>query len=436
MKTKAIFTLMFLMGTLGLATAQAQGQSTWNWPDDKKTATEKNVLYSDSKDMGNYREAANALYWLLVNAPDLNPSIYINGVDIYSELAEKEKDAAKKQVLQDSVLTLYDLRIKYFGDEADLLDRKAFYAYKYNKDEKAKLADLYNLLTRVVELNGTKTSYPNAVALMDVVRRHKLLNKAITDEKALEHYDQVMEILDAHEKKGVDTATINKYKSIVDDMLVGTVTVDCKFVEKNFAPKMKENPNDIDIAKKVVGLLKVGKCYDTPLFMDALTRIHTLEPSFEMAELIAKRKLADKEYAEAEKYYEQAVQLTDDPSKKGEIYLDLAQTFAKLGRKSESRSMAYKAMEADPSMAAKAYTHIGDLYMNSQECYKKVSLVEDRAIYLAAHKMYQKAGNSSRMAKAAEQFPSGEEIFNENLEVGDQITVGCWINETVTLQKR
>lgn len=250
MKTKAIFTLMFLMGTLGLAQAQAQGQSTWNWPEDKKTATEKNVLYSDSKDMGNFREAANALYWLLVNAPDLNPSIYINGVDIYSELAEKEKDAAKKQVLQDSVLTLYDLRIKYFGEEAELLDRKAFYAYKYNKDEKAKLAGLYDLLQKVVELNGNETSYPNAVAFMDVVRRHKLLNKTITDEQALEHYDKVMEILDAHAEKGVDAATIAKYKGIVDDMLVATVTVDCEFVEKNFAPKMQENPEDLDIAKK------------------------------------------------------------------------------------------------------------------------------------------------------------------------------------------
>lgn len=434
MKTKAIFTLMFLLGTFGLA--QAQGQSDWKWAEDKKTAAEKNALYTDMKDMGNYRGAANALYWLLVNNPDLNPSIYINGAEIYSELVEKEKDPAKKQVLQDSVLTMYDLRIKYFNNEAEVLDRKAFYAYKYNKDEKAKLADLYNLLNRVVELNKENTSYPNAVAFMDVVRRHKLLNKAIDDEKVLEHYDQVVNILDAHQEKGVSAETIDKYKKIVDDMLIATVKIDCQFVEKNYAPRMQANPDDVELAKKVVSLLKTGNCFDSPLFLQAVEKIYLKEPSFEMAELLAKRKLSQKEYAEAEKYYEEAVKLTDNNAKKAEIYFDLAQTYAKLGRKAESRSMAYKAIEADPSVASKAYTLIGNLYLNSQECYGRESLVQDRAIYLAAYKMYQKAGNTQMMAKAAAEFPSAEEIFNENKSVGDQITVGCWINETVTLQKR
>ena len=98
--------------------------------------------------------------------------------------------------------------------------------------------------------------------------------------------------------------------------------------------------------------------------------------------------------------------------------------------------MAYKAMEANPDLAYKGYTLIGDLYMSSIECYKKESLLEDRLIFLAAHKMYQKAGNSAKMAQAAKEFPSAGEIFDENKKVGDQMTVGCWINETVTLQKR
>jgi len=29
-----------------------------------------------------------------------------------------------------------------------------------------------------------------------------------------------------------------------------------------------------------------------------------------------------------------------------------------------------------------------------------------------------------------------EEIFNENMEVGESMNTGCWINETVTLNKR
>ncbi len=434
MKTKAILLLTFLVGTMGLAQAQ---QSGWNWPDDKKTAAEKNAFYTDSKTMGNYREAANSLYWLLVNAPDLNPAIYINGSDIYSELAEAEKDAAKKKVYQDSVLTLYDLRVKYFGDEADVLDKKAYYAYKYDKDDKAELPELYTLLNRVVELNGNKTSYANAVAFMDVIRRYKAAQpNALSDEKILEHYDQVMGILDNYIAQGKNVDRLEKYKSVVDDLLVKTVTIDCKFVESNFGPKLKATPNDLELAKKTFKLLKAGGCSDGELYMTAVTTIYKKEPTLGLAEHIAEKKLAQKDYAAAEKYYGEAAELTDDNAKKGDIYFNLAQTFAKLGRKSDSRSMAYKAMEADPNIASRAYTHIGNLYLNSQECYAGQSLVEDRAIYLAAYKMYQKAGNQSAMDVAAKQFPSAEEIFNENKAVGDQITVGCWIGETVTLQKR
>lgn len=437
MKTKAILLLTLLTGIMGLAQAQAQQSSNWKWPDDKKTAAEKNALYTDSKTMGNYREAANHLYWLLVNAPDLNPSIYIYGSDIYNELAEAEKDLAKKEVYEDSVLTLYDLRVKYFGDEADVLDRKAYYAYKYNKSEKEELPELYNLLNRVVELNGNKTSYANAVAFMDIIRRYKAADaEAISDEKVLEHYDQIMGIIDNYIAKGKNVDRLEKYKSIVDDMLVKTVTIDCQFVETNFGPKLQANPQDLELAKKTFKLLKAGGCSDGELYMTAVTAIYESEPTFGLAEHIAEKKLAEKDYAAAEKYYEEAVDMTDEAGKKAEIYYTLAQTFAKLGRKSDSRSMAYKAIEADPSAAAKAYTHIGNLYLNSQECYGGESLVQDRAIYLAAFKMYEKAGNQSAMEIAAKQFPSAEEIFNENKAVGDQMTVGCWINETVTLQKR
>ena len=53
-----------------------------------------------------------------------------------------------------------------------------------------------------------------------------------------------------------------------------------------------------------------------------------------------------------------------------------------------------------------------------------------------AYEMYQKAGDSQRMASAKAQFPSIEEIFNENMKEGESLTVGCWINETVKLERR
>lgn len=432
MKKTAWITALFL-SFAGLAGAQ---QSDWNWPEDVKTAKEKNALYTDSKQMGNFREAANSLHWLLVNAPDLNESIYINGAEIYDELATAEKDAAKQVVLQDSALTMYDLRIKYFGNEASVLDRKVFFAYKYKKDDRDKLEDLYTMFQRAIELNGEEAMFSNAVAYMDVTRRHKLVNKTLTDDQVLENYDKALLILDAAEKKyGADK--VEKYKGILDDLLVKTVNVDCDFVTANFGPKMKENPDDLATAKKLFKLLKIGECTDNPLYMQSLQAIYTHEPTYGLARLIGVKYLSSGDNAKAEEYLTAAIEQAEDASAKADTYMMIAQTAAKQGSKSKARSMAYKAMEADPSVASKAYTLIGTLYMGSfQDCSGGVSRVEDRGVFLAAHKMFEKAGNQAMMAKAAEQFPSAEEIFTENKELGQQMTVGCWINETVTLKKR
>ena len=56
--------------------------------------------------------------------------------------------------------------------------------------------------------------------------------------------------------------------------------------------------------------------------------------------------------------------------------------------------------------------------------------------FLPHHAGYLAQWLSNQMKAAKEQFPSIEEIFNEGMEEGKSITVGCWINESVTLQRR
>ena len=98
--------------------------------------------------------------------------------------------------------------------------------------------------------------------------------------------------------------------------------------------------------------------------------------------------------------------------------------------------MAYEALSVKPGASA-AFNLIGNLYFLSfEECKAGESKVKDRAVYLAVYEMYQKAGNTEQMNACREQFPSIEDIFNESREEGSKITVDCWINESVTLQRR
>jgi hypothetical protein len=57
---------------------------------------------------------------------------------------------------------------------------------------------------------------------------------------------------------------------------------------------------------------------------------------------------------------------------------------------------------------------------------------------IAAYEMYEKAGDKAGMAKARQYFPSAEDIFSigKTEMIGKQMNTGCWINESVTLQKK
>lgn len=438
MKMRIIFSLVVAFATAGIAAAQ-NGGSAWNWPSDQdmeSQAKAKNALYNDSRKMGNYKEAVPHLAWLLKNTPDLNPSIYINGAKIYEALVDLEKDEAAKKNYQDSALIMYDLRIENFGKEGYVLNRKASKAYKYYKGDKSKYDELLELFDKVFELNGAKVLDNNTIGYFDIVRRQKLTGGDISEEKILEIYEEINGVVDQKIKANKNVARLNEYKSTIDGMLAAIVKIDCDFIANKLAPKFEADPTNLKLAKSIVGHSLNSKCTQLPVAIKAAETVYEREPEYGVALLIAFKSRENKDYNTAIKYFNEAINLTEDNSKKGDAYIEIGNMFRLNGNKVKAREQYRKAIGVDPSKR-EAYTYIGDLYFGSfKDCAKKESMVTDRGVYMAAYKMYKLAGNSSRMSKAKEQFPSAEEIFTENKEVGSSMTVGCWINETVIVDKR
>ena len=117
-------------------------------------------------------------------------------------------------------------------------------------------------------------------------------------------------------------------------------------------------------------------------------------------------------------------------------YLGLAMAASARGQKQQARKFAEQASEIDPA-ANEPYNLLGNLYFHSfDDCKKSVSRTEDRAVYILAYMMYEKAGNTLQMQSCQDQFPSVEEIFNEGYEKGQSIPIGCWINLEVELATR
>ena len=425
---KHILMTAIIAAPMGFANAQC---NDWKWPEDKSTAEEKNVLYTDALRNSDFESAKGPHQWLLKNAPDLNTAIYINGEKIYKGLMESTKDDAKQQQYFDSLILMYTMRVQYCGEEESVIVREAYETYKQNAKKVSELPNMLKLFDRAYELKGNDMDYYVILPYMSTVVNNAKYVKNLSEEEILDRYDKIMSIIDFNIASGRDVERWTKYRSQVDGMLVSVVNVDCDFVRKNLGPKFKQNPTDLKLAKKIFGFMLNGKCTDDPLWLEAGMKILEKEPEFGLAKNLG-LKFKGEDNAKAEQLFNQAIELTDDPGNKADMYIQLGT----LKSGSAAREMYRKALAADPTKRD-AYTAIGYLYYQSFEsCAGKEDIVKDRAVFLAAYDMFERAGNSKMMSSAKEQFPSKEEIFTYNYTAGNSISVGCWIGETTTIRTR
>ncbi|MDZ4716617.1 MAG: tetratricopeptide repeat protein [Cytophagales bacterium] len=433
--------VVILLGASSSLSAQCR---ELKWPEDRKKAEESVALWGDAVKQGNYKAAVPPFQWMLNNAPQWNTKLYIDGVDMYDNMAEKETNPVRKKALIDSMLMLYDMRVKNCGDEANVLNRKAYASYKYNIKTKEALPGLLALYDRVFEINGPKVSDGNIVAYMNVVKANQLSYKNLTDEQILNRYDAIMPVIDAKiskatkDGKSQDAQKLRETKDAVDGLLIGMVKVDCDFVKKNLAPKFERNPTDISIAKKIFKFMLEDKCTDDPLWLSAGEAVYKLSPEkdFGLLKALAGKHLSNGNYDKAESLLKEALSLDATAADKAEVYRYMGSLDARKNNYPGAREHFRQAAAANPS-DKEAWEKIGDLYFNSfDNCAKKANQAEDRLVYIAAYDMYQKAGNAQQMARAKAQFPSKEDIFLLNWQTGSTQKIGCWIGESVTLRTR
>lgn len=436
---KKRITLFFCVVVIFVNATLAQNGDGWDWGDNPQKAKEQYTLLGDDIKAKNFTAAKVPLIWLLAGTPKLNKALYMRGADVYEALVTVEKEEGKKKVYQDSALLMYDLRVKYFQDEANVLNRKGYKALTYWQNRPEKQQELFNLYQKIVDLNGNSTFSQNIQNFMYLVSLQKKANKELTDDKVLDIYDKLSGIVKANEAK--DAATWSKVQEYLDERLKEMVKIDCEFVKTKLGPKLKANPEDFELATEIYAFMIQGGCFTEDLFFDAALKLVSKEPTFQRYKTIALAYKKKGEDGNFDKFMNKAFELGGTPSEKAEFILSQAQEEAKFN-KVAARATALKAASIDPSKASAAYSLIGYLYMNSGgECVtadKNLAPVYNKVAYLAAYEMFQKAGDGAGMAKAAQYFPSTEDVFTIGMmeKVGSQISVGCWIGGTATLRKK
>lgn len=412
------------------------------WPEDpamRAKVEEYKVLYEDALKANKPKESEPKLNWLLANVPNFHSSLYIYGADVFDKLASAEKDPARKRVYIDSLMIVYDLRIKNCGDEGNVLNRKALSFLRYNINEKPDEA--LDLLDKVFKMNGAGVFDGMLLPYMQVIRLNALKFKKMTDPEILERYDLLMDVVDQKIKVAQSKAqSIDKYKEIkedIDQVLISFIKVDCEFVKTNLEPKFRKDPTDLTLAKKIFTFMLQGKCTDDPLWLEAGEAIHKNSPEkdFALVKNLGLKHYANDNLDKAKSLLKEALPLAPSPQDKADVLIYLGQMESKTD-KPAARSYYRQALDADPGNKD-AYEKIGDLYMQSFDaCAKKVNQADDRLVFLLAADYYQRAGDGKKAAAAKESFPSKEEIFLIDYQVGDTKPVGCWIGESTTIRTR
>jgi tetratricopeptide (TPR) repeat protein len=409
--------------------AVAAGQAYPSDPEKAALVQEKFVLFSDYFRNGDYDNAKQNVDWLLQKYPDVAPSIYINGIKIYEALEEKEQDIFKKQVVQEKIISLYDQRIVYFNDKDNVINRKAYAAYRYYSTREDKLDELLHLFDEAFKSDDKFIMSSSPLAYMDIIRRYQQLNQILDKAEILDRYNRIATVI---KSRGDSDGLMDK----VDNLLLSIVDMDCDEIAKLFGIKDSDVQDVLETAKKYMGIALAYNCKDHPMFLKAAIEIFNHEPVYGLAKLIAILYDVKDDHENAGKYFHQALKLADDERKAAEANYLLAVYYQKRNMKVISRRHAMKAA-GFPEYESRAYKLIGDLYFTSfKDCMELKSPLTDRAVFLAAYEMYKKAGDEKMMEVVKQQFPSAEDIHAENKGVGDQILVGCWIKESVTIRKR
>lgn len=410
-------------------------------PDDPEKADKAKrqfALAVDNVAIKEYRAAANSIYWLMNNAPGLYDGLYVNGYKVYEELSKTATGDEKKAML-DSMLICYRLKDEFYKLNTREQNNLAYRYYKYWKSDKSKIMDGVAAYERAYATDANKVINNNLVSYMDMIRRATAYGNDISAEKAIDIYFQVNEVIDAKDNANADHAKFDRYREAVTGLLIQTIgeeKLNCDFINDNLAPGLDQK-EDLKLAKKVFGLLLSRQCSDSPYFMKAASIIQREEPTEGLAKVLAQRYASQKDFEKAMEYYNMALEMSDDDAKKGDLRYDMAKIYASQGQKSKARSEALEAAKMNSELAGNAYSFVAGLYMGSfDDCAKKTSQVDDRAIFMAAYEMYQRAGDNAGMVSAEAQFPTKTDVFTANKEVGQEITVGCWIQVKTKIRAR
>lgn len=387
--------------------------------------------------------------------PECSQNIYSHGVNIVKKQMQLSQTAKEQQLWVDTLMMVYDQRIKYFAQisklygEAYILGRKGVDMAKYRP---AMVDAYYETLNKSVDLGQEATEvavFQTAMkSVIDMYNAEKIDASVVVDRYLIitdllqkKRAGIVERIAGGKEK---DPAAVQKELDDcnlvitgVDQLFSNSSAAQCETLNKAFEPCFKQNPEDVDLLRKIVNIFDKKGCTDLKLYEDAIIQLAAKEHS-ELACRSLGRMLDKKgRYDEAIENYKKAIEFATADFMKANYNYSIAVDLYKQKQYASARTYCNKALE-QKSNYGQPYILIAMMYAASPvgedafERSKTYWLVIDKLNRAKAVDPSVAADANKLINSYKELCPTKEDAFMHSITAGTSVTIGGWIGETTT----
>ena len=357
-------------------------------------------------------------------------NMFIHGTTLMTRLYNQTKDADHKEAIVDTILTLQEKRMAtYPKNRVNILNNKGQYIINYRGD-KAKY--IYEKVGEIVDELGTNA---NGGLLVNLLQSSISLYREnqLTADDVIAMYDKVMaDVEGANPKNEAEEEDNLKARATIESIFADSKVASCENLIAIFGPRYAADPDNLTLVSNIVKLMNTADdCASNDLYLNAVTSMYRLDPSYRSAFGLYRLNAARGNLADAAKYLEEAISSPDsDPATDAQYYYEMAAFCYKNGMRGKASEAARKAVELDYGFAGKAYLILGNLWA-SATCGETV---DKWARYWAAADYYQKARNAdptvadeaaSSLASVSRYYPEASEAFMYDLTKGQSYTVSC-----------
>ncbi len=368
-------------------------------------------------------------------APTASENMFIQGTTLMTRVFNQTKDAAQRNAIVDTILALQDTRLAYYsftrkGDQKPLiLNNKGKYMINYRS---ANAPYIYQNVGAIVDELGSKADGTLLVNLLQSSIAMYRENQLSADE-VIATYDKVNDCIEGFTPKNeTEEEDALKVKTAIETIFADSKVASCENLIAIFTPRYQADPENLALVSNIVKLMNSAEdCASNDLYLNAVTSMYKLDPSYRSAFGLYRLNAARGNVADAARYLEEAILSPDsDAATDAQYYYEMSAFCYKNGMRGKASEAARKAVELDYGYAGKAYLILGNLWA-SATC----SSPQDKwARYWVAADYYQKARNadpgvadeaSSSLGNVSRYYPEASEAFMYDLTRGQSYTVSC-----------